>query len=133
MSDEFRTPDVLREELRCQSRAYLNSALTRGHIGSTIGYLNAQLGGDENRRRVIGWLFYDDVEGEIFEAHSAHVTAGQWQALFNWVNSYQDQGGRWQPSMRFVVECEQLLRFLNPLWAQREKERAIQNGQLEMF
>jgi len=133
MSDEFRTPDQLRDELRVQSRSYQNASVSRGSMGATINHLNTVLGGDQNRRRVIGWLFYDDVEGEIFEVHSSHVTNGQWQALYNWVSPYQDQGGVWRPSMQFIVECAQLLEYLVPVWSQRERERMIKNGQLELF
>lgn len=133
MSEEYRTLEQLRSELRTDSRSYSNAIMTKGQIGSIIGNLNKALGGDRNRRRVIGWIFYDDVEGEIFEVHSHYVINGQWHALFGWIDSYQDQGHQWQPSLRFIVESGELLNALLPIWEQRDKERAIKNGQLEMF
>ena len=69
--DEFRNPEQLRADLRRDSHSYQNATLGRGAVGATIGHLSTHLNGDQNRRRVIGWLFYEDLEGEIFEVHSA--------------------------------------------------------------
>lgn len=74
--------------------------LPQGKKGALIGLFNKTLGGDDNRKLLLAWLF--DVRGKM---SSKKLDDDQWHAIWEWAGFYQDEVGEWQTDPRFSVEA----------------------------
>ena len=91
-----------------------------GKRGVIVGALNGVLDeGDDDRYRVLAFIFAPDV-GLL---STKQLNPGEWEALWEWVGSYQDDDG-WHTSPEFKTECKMILSLLN-------KEKAKWNQELE--
>jgi hypothetical protein len=109
-------PNAVRKRLNTVVYNHRDSAfqpLSRMWKGIYVGYINKVLGGDDNRYRVLAYLFAPS-KGKL---SSKELTDNQWGALINWVDTYRDDDG-WHPSPVFVTEAKQILQLLN---AEKEK------------
>lgn len=108
-----RNPDEVRDWLRdISDNNYLEEtspiAITRGQKGALIGTINRYVGGDENRYTVFAWLFGGDDDRMVAKS-SKELAHGDWVALYEWANFYQDADGKWHSSATFAVELALVL------------------------
>lgn len=87
--------------------------INSGKRGSLVGTLNKVLDGDENRYRVLAWIFSPE-EGLL---STKKLLDGEWLALWNWASFYQDDDG-WHTSPEFRTEIKMMLKLLD-----EEKEK----------
>lgn len=100
MSLVARSPYKVKEYLMGLVAHGARKELTRGEKGALIGALNKALGGDQNRRLTLAWLF-----GHEGELSSKELDADMWWALWNWVDFWKDDGDEWQTAPTFNVEA----------------------------
>lgn len=73
------------------------------HKGATIGWLNKYLGGDENRRLVLAWLF-----GKTVPVSSKDLTDRQLIAIADWLGLHKDDV-IWETQPCFAAESSLVL------------------------
>jgi hypothetical protein len=96
-----RTPEQVREYLRKSADIYKGAEIRKSHVGGMIGTFNKLLGGDEARRRVMAWLFRDD----LAELHRRDTLTGEWKALYEWIGYYEEDGV-WETLLSFKMELK---------------------------
>lgn len=96
---------LIREVSQNTPRFFLN----KGQQGAVTGALNKNLGGDEYRKMVLGWLFASDSALKLAPVSSKTLTDGQWYALWDWIGFYTDETGKWQVSGKFQAEATTVL------------------------
>ena len=95
-----RDPNVVKERMiTVAAHGSDRDDLAQGKKGAMIGLFNRTLGGDDNRKLLLAWLF--DVRGKM---SSKTLDDSQWHALWEWVGFYQDEG-EWLTDPRFSVEA----------------------------
>ena len=100
-----RNPQTVKEHLFRDALLHSGEGLKKGHKGALTGYLNKYMGGDENRRLALSWLFFSDDGKKLKPKSSADLSEAQWYALNRWVNaSYDEETGKWEPDPIFTVE-----------------------------
>lgn len=76
--------------------------VSRGERGALVGYLNANMGGDEHRRQALAWLFQSP--GQYMSTKS--LDNDQWYAISEWVSSWQDPDTlEWHTAETFPLEA----------------------------
>lgn len=114
-----RKPDETRRGLLNDADRHGTPPMSSGKRGSLVGTLNKVLDGDENRHRVLAWIF--NPEAGLLSTKG--LTNGEWHALWKWVAYYEDDDG-WHTSPEFKTESKMILKLL-------DKEKAKWNQELE--
>lgn len=104
----MRTPNLVRKELRAIAANYVGGQITKAKVGAMIGRMNEMLGGDENRYKVMGWLFRGD--GQLL--HRKDTEVHEWLALYNWFGFWQEDGV-WKVSPEFELEIRNILKYIS--------------------
>lgn len=102
-----RSATQVRYDLLADARVYGGrvAELSRGHRGAITGTLNRALGGDENRRLALSWLFRSFPNPKF---SSANLQKGEWFALDRWIGSWHDDSG-WNVSQDFYREAYRVM------------------------
>lgn len=97
------TRDLEQIKYNIEQDARLGDAamLTPGQWGATIDALEQQLGSSDHRYLVCAYLLQPVL---IAPMHSKDVAIWQRYALYRWVGFWQDENGKWQPSIDFQSE-----------------------------
>ena len=98
-----RKPGFAKKYLREVADIYKDTEIKKSVVGAIIGRLNAMLGGDQNRRRLLARIFRDDVE----ELHRADTKPGEWMAVYEWMGFYEEDGV-WETSPTFKMELKMM-------------------------
>lgn len=102
----MRTAESLRDELQQFVREFKTAEYSnRGMKGAIIGLLNKAARGDENRHKILGYLFGKETTKEL--------TGAEWIALARWTE-LREVGGYWLPQADFFKEVELLINATKP-------------------
>lgn len=104
---EVRPPDQVRKELREAAKFYVGGSITKSTVGAMIGRMTTLLGGHENRRAVMGWIF----RGDGYTLSRGDTNVHEWLALYNNFGFYQDDGA-WKASPTFEAELIGVLKLI---------------------
>jgi hypothetical protein len=99
-----RSPDEVRNYVTEQMAIGAVKEITTGERGAIIGRLNRYLGGDDNRKLALAWLFSHDDRS----LSTKELDNDQWHALIQWIGFWHDDDG-WHVDERFPVECVLIL------------------------
>jgi hypothetical protein len=103
---QVRPAQMVIEDLRLDSGLFRGThAELEGHLhkGSIVGYLNKYIGGDDNRKAVLGFVFKGQ-PGLLMS--TKELNPGEWFALARWIDAYHsDEDGKWHVSERFEIEA----------------------------
>jgi hypothetical protein len=100
---DTKTPLEVREYISKKQEDFFifgEHALTKGQKGACVGTLNIFLNGDANRKIVLAWIF--SKEGEL---STKELDESAWWALYEWMDWYPDENGKWKVSSSFPTEC----------------------------
>lgn len=74
-----------------------------GVLGALIGVINRVVGGDANRRAILGYLFREGRE----PLSTKDLTGPEYNALFRWSGIRKDETtGKWIPGEHFLTEVQ---------------------------
>ena len=98
-----RKPDEIKKRI-LEDASFDGVIVEKVHKGALVGWLNKYLGGDENRRAVLAWLF-----NKQSPMSANDLTDKQMFALHCWVSASKNEDGDWEPQPCFAAEAALVL------------------------